>query len=641
MIKKITLAFALCFAFMQFTVAQTLLTEGFEGATFPPTGWESFIGANGLGTVQNWIQEGAVQNTGSFSARNSYENVSGGIAEDWLVTSQIDLTSASNTELSFYSSQRFGDEYGSTYEVRVSTASQTTHADFTSVASYIESTVGGTSSFELRTVDLSAYDGMMIYIAFVHLNDDGDEWWIDDIKVRSPFNLDAELESASLNRYSLTSVDNQVSFDVKNDGVTAITSLDISWYDGTNNYSENFNVNIASGQTQTINHSTQVNYSTIEEKSIVVTIDNVNGTADDEAGNNSQTLQFNTISQSGTKAVLIEEATGTWCPWCPRGAVGLEYMATTYPNSVIAVAVHNTNSNASSADPMTLPEYDSGIAQYIGGYPSGVVDRTIGDVDPGQTTLQAAYDIQINEVVPVDLTTSATMAGNNLTISTSANFYTNYSNANFRLGVIITEDGLSGTSAGWAQANNYAGGSNGPMGGYENLGNPVPASQMVYDHVGIALLGGFNGQAGSVPSTITANNSISYDFNYTIPAASDEDNMHIVVVLIDQASGSIVSASQSSVAQALSTEEFAGIDSVRIYPNPTKDRIHIAFEAVNRDYKVTVSDMLGRTVISKSYEGLFGNQNIELPVSQLNAGHYIMNINDGNGSYSSKFIVNK
>ena len=641
MIKKITLLLTFCLASMQFVTAQTILNEGFEGATFPPAGWATFIGTNGLGTVQNWIQEGAVQNTGSFSARNSYENVTGGIAEDWLVTSQIDLTNASNTELSFYSSQRFGTDYGSTYEVRVSTASQTTHADFTSVASYIESTVGGTSAFELRTVDLSAYDGMMIYIAFVHLNDDGDEWWIDDIRVRSPFNLDAELESVSLNRYSLASVDNQISIDVKNDGLTTINSLDITWSDGTSNYSENYSVNIASGQTQTLNHSTQVNYSTIEEKSITVTIDNVNGVADNNAANNSQTVQFNTMLQSGTKAVLIEEATGTWCPWCPRGAVGLEYMATTYPNTVIAVAVHNTNPNAASADPMTLPEYDSGIAQYIGGYPSSVIDRTIGDVDPGQSTLLSAYNAQINEIVPVDLTTSASIVGSDLTISANANFYTNFSNANFRLGVIITEDGLSGTSAGWAQANNYAGGGNGPMGGYENLPNPVPASQMVYDHVGIALLGGFNGQAGSVPLTINVNNSISYDFNYTIPATSDQDNMHIVVVLIDNANGSIVSASQSSVNQALSTEEFTGIDSMKIYPNPANDKIHIAFQAVNSDYKVTVTDMLGRTVINKSYEGLFGNQNIELPVSQLNAGHYIMNINDGNGSYSSKFIVNK
>jgi len=91
MIKKITLLTAICFAFMQFTVAQTILSEGFEGSTFPPTGWTAYAGTNGLGTTEEWVQATA-PNTGSFAAANQYENVTGGIAEDWLGTSQIDLT---------------------------------------------------------------------------------------------------------------------------------------------------------------------------------------------------------------------------------------------------------------------------------------------------------------------------------------------------------------------------------------------------------------------------------------------------------------------------------------------------------------------------------------------------------------------
>ncbi len=639
MIRKITLLLTLCFACSQITTAQTLLTEGFEGATFPPAGWTTFIGTNGLGTAQDWFQATA-PNSGTYSAANQYENVTGGIAEDWLVTSQIDLTSSTNTELLFYSTQSYGTDYGSTYEVKVSTTSQTNHGDFTTVASYNESNVG--AGFTLQTVDLSAYDGMMVYIAFVHFNDDGDNWIIDDIEVRSPLSVDAKIDGANLNRYSLTSTDNPLSVDVNNNGSTTITSLDISWNDGTNNYSESFSVNIAPGATQTINHSTQISYSSIEEKNITVTIDSVNGGADGDSANNSQILPFNTMTQSGTKAVLIEESTGTWCGWCPRGTVGLEYMATTYPNSVVAVAVHN-------ADPMTVSAYDSGLVGVIGsGWPNSGVDRKLNGVDPGQSSLQSAYNTQIAELVPVDLMTSATQVGNDLTITAQANFYTNFSAANLRFGVIITEDGVTGTGDGtnanqqdYDQVNYYSGGSNGPMGGYENLSDPVPATQMVYDHVGRALLGGFNGQVGSIPALITAGDNVSYDFNYTIPATSNQNNMHIVVVLIDQATGSIVSSTQSSVTQALSVEEVSGIDSIKIYPNPAKNHINIAFEASNGDYNVTVTDMLGRTVLTKSYEGLFGNQNIELPVSQLNAGHYIMNIDDGNASYSSKFVVNK
>ena len=638
MIKKITLAFMLCFALSQFSTAQTLLSEGFEGAAFPPAGWTSFIGTNGLGTTNNWIQA-TVPYTGDYAAANQYENVVGGIAEDWLVTSQIDLSTSSNTELLFYTTQSWTTNYGSTYEVKVSTNSQTTHADFVTVATYNETNFGTT--YELKNVDLSAYDGMMVYIAFVHYNDDGDNWIIDDVEVRSPYNLDAKIDSASLDRYSLTSTDNQLSIDVTNNGITAITSLDISWNDGTTNYSENFSINIAPGATETINHSTQVNYGAVVEKNITVTINSVNGGADEDSSNDSLSKQFNTVSQSGTKVVFIEEATGTWCGWCPRGAVGLDYMTSTYPDTVVGVAVHN-------ADPMAVSEYDAGIGQYISGYPSGVVDRTYGDVDPSQTSLQTAYDALNAEIVPVDLSAGATQSGNILTISAQANFYTTFSAANYRLGVIISEDGVTGTGDGtnvnnqdYDQVNYYSGGGNGPMGGYENYTDPVPATQMVYNHVGRAVLGGYNGQINSVPAVINDGDSVSYDFTYTIPATSDQANLHIVVVLIDSTDGSIVGASQRSVAQALSVEDVSGIDSIKLYPNPATDILNIAFQAGNGDYNITITDMLGRTVINNNYKGLFGAQNIELPVSQLNAGHYIMNINDGNASYSTKFVISK
>jgi len=641
MIKKITFFLSLCVACTQVISAQTLLSEGFEGAAFPPTGWTSFIGTNGLGTTNNWIQVEA-PNTGTYAAANVYENVTGGIAEDWLVTSQIDLTSATNTELLFYSAQSYSPNFGSTYEVKVSSSSQTNHADFTTVAAYDETNVG--NGYELKTIDLSAYDGMMVYIAFVHFNDYGDNWIIDDIEVRSPLSLDAKLNNVSLNRYSLTSVDNQLLLDVNNNGANAITSIDISWNDGTSNYSENFNVNIAPGQTETINHSTPINYSSVQEKDITVTITSVNGSTDGDSTNNALNTKFNTLSQAGTKAVFIEEATGTWCGWCPRGAVGMDYMAATYPETTVLVAVHN-------ADQMEVAAYDAGIGNYIAGYPSGVVDRKIGNVDPSQTSLQTVYNSQISELVPVDLTESAVQVGNNLTITAQATFYSNFSSAgtNYRLGIIITEDGVTGTGDGtntnqldYDQVNYYSGGGQGPMGGYEVLPDPVPATQMVYNHVGRALLGGFNGEAGSIPAVITDGQTVSYDFNYTIPATSNVDNINIVTVLIDQTDGSIVGASESSVTQALSIETVAaGINSIKVFPNPAKDQINIAFAAGNGGYKITVTDMLGRTVLSKTYEGLLGNQNIALPVSHLNAGHYIMKINAGSASYSTKFIVSE
>ncbi|MEZ4796459.1 MAG: choice-of-anchor J domain-containing protein [Flavobacteriaceae bacterium] len=195
--KKITLLFILLTAFSFQSNAQ--LTEDFEGGVVPPAGWARFIGTNGLGTAQDWILETAGVNSGANATRSRYENVTGGLAEDWLVTSQIDLTSVTNSELRFFTRQQFNSNYGSQFEVRVSTNTQTTHADFSAtVATWDETTLNATYNvYEEKVVDLSAYDGSMIYVAFVHINDDGDSWYLDDISVTAaslcsaPTSLDA------------------------------------------------------------------------------------------------------------------------------------------------------------------------------------------------------------------------------------------------------------------------------------------------------------------------------------------------------------------------------------------------------------------------------------------------------------------
>ncbi len=152
--------------------------EGFEGSVFPPQCWTSFRGTNGLGTVWDWKQNSAgYQGQGAYI---QYETVSGGNAEDWLVTAQLSLPSASAT-LSFYEKQSYDDDYGSTYAIKISTTSQTDIASFTDVLSYGESDF--TRIYTQRTIDLSDYAGQTVYIAFVMTNNDGDDWYIDNVKV--------------------------------------------------------------------------------------------------------------------------------------------------------------------------------------------------------------------------------------------------------------------------------------------------------------------------------------------------------------------------------------------------------------------------------------------------------------------------
>lgn len=178
--KKITQCLLLLWGFTAF--AQ--FPESFETAV-PPTGWASFRGANGLGTDFDWAAStvAAFVQDGAQSAFVRYEDVDGGLAEDWLVTPMHTVT-APNTLLTFYQRQQYTVDYGTTYDIKVSTTSQTDIASFTTVLSQTEADLNLTT-MTLKSVDLSAYVGQPIYIAFVMTNDDGDNWAIDNVNMES------------------------------------------------------------------------------------------------------------------------------------------------------------------------------------------------------------------------------------------------------------------------------------------------------------------------------------------------------------------------------------------------------------------------------------------------------------------------
>ncbi|MCF6298146.1 MAG: fibronectin type III domain-containing protein [Flavobacteriaceae bacterium] len=173
--QKITFLFTMLLVIIFSWQAQAQFPESFE-ATVPPTGWASFIGTNGEGTARNWTSS-IIANSGAQAAFVRFENVPNS-AEDWLVTPQFTPT-AGTPILTFMQRQAFSLPFGTTYTVRVSSASQTTHADFTIIDTQAEGDFS--TIYNAHNIDLSAYIGTPIYLAFVMQQDDGDNWYIDDV----------------------------------------------------------------------------------------------------------------------------------------------------------------------------------------------------------------------------------------------------------------------------------------------------------------------------------------------------------------------------------------------------------------------------------------------------------------------------
>jgi hypothetical protein len=493
---------------------------------------------------------------------------------------------------------------------------------------YEETLSAGETMFG-RTVDLSAYAGQTIYILFRHYNcTDENALVLDNVVVKNLQLNDASVDGVALNRYAQMSTNNTLAVSVKNEGYNAITSLQINWNDGADHIQTINGLNIAPGATTNVNHPTAVNYATAVEENIAVTISQVNTVADADPSNNTGSAKINTVSVLEEKSVVIEEGTGTWCQWCPRGAVAMDYMVNTYPVDFIGIAVHN-------GDPMTVAEYDNGAN--FSGFPGSNVDRALMDQSVSQNAFVAAYNARKDLIVPAGISVAATGAGNNVSIVATATFRTPLAAANYRLGVIVIEDGVTGTTSGYNQSNAYAGGANGAMGGYESLPNPVPAAQMVYDHVGRALLGGYNGQAGSVPAVITDGQVVNYTFNYTVPGTSTRANMHAVAVLIDQTNGEIVNAIQGPLSLAsLGEIETIGME---VYPNPATDEVNVKFVGTGGDYQIVITDLAGRQMSATSLVNVTGAQSIALPISGFGAGNYLVTIAKDGASYTQNLIV--
>lgn len=627
--KKSLLAFSALFS-VGSAFSQVVLSENFDAGTTLPAGWAQY-NVDGLTPASNvsymgtnaWVvRANSATGTGNHLVSTSWYNPAG-VSNDWVVSPSIAVPNSTGFMCQF-DVMAPDAQFLDGYKVYVSTTGNTV-ADFTNPA--VLTVAAAPNTYTTQSFSLDAYQGSNIYIAIQNNSNDKFLLFVDNFVVRKPMNDDAMLLSSSLNRYSLTNTNNTLSMQVKNDGANAITSLTVDWNDGTA-HSSVISTNIAPGATATVNHPTAVNYATVVEEDLNITITAVNGNSD--ATDNTSSNKINTVSVNSPKVVLIEEGTGTWCGWCPRGAVAMEHMTDTYPNTFAGVAVHN-------GDPMTVTAYDD--AAGISAFPGANVDRALLGVDVSTQDFENFYNDRIDLISPAGLGIQTGGSGNAVTVTVNATFRTVFAASNYRLGVIITEDNVTGTGTGYAQVNYYSGGAN-PLNGaghnWQTAPDPVPAADMEYDHVGRALLGGYMGQTGSVPAAITDGQVASYTFNYTVPGTSNRANMHAVAVLIDQNTGEVVNAKQISLA-TLGLAEASTIN-MEVFPNPASDFVNVKFEGQGGDYTVSIIDLAGRTVASKVVTGA-GATAVEVPVAGLVAGNYLISVANETGSYTQKLMV--
>ena len=359
------------------------------------------------------------------------------------------------------------------------------------------------------------------------------------------------------------------SVEVTNLGLDHITSFDIDFdYNGII-ITENI-----SGVNMITNDVYQVDF--INSISLIggtntgtATVYNVNGLGQDDNPNDDIiTTQITAVTPAPGKLVIGEEVTGTWCAYCPLGAVALNWMDHYYEDYWQGIAIHN-------GDPMVDPPYDNGMAPFIVGYPSGVIDRGLAVIPAAFGTLE--QDFLQRVVIPPTgiITNGAELNGNILTVSLTVDFQIAVS-GNYKLACIIVEDSVTGTSPSYSQANAYSTGLQGPIidvdgTDWANLPPLVPASQMVYRHVGRRIAPSFTGEPLSSTSYNAGDNE-AICFDFTLAPTWDQSQISIMGMLIDH-NNRVDNGSSSSLIDAIDV----GLDTsciFSIYTFPSWDCIN-------------------------------------------------------------------
>ena len=213
--RKITfLLFALLFSFVGYSQFPTPGTEGFENTTGPALAtpiasspWNLGTGATGnqWAVFDNGVPAPAAgQIRWNRALTNFYSGTQaafinrkqigiGNTSADYLATPLV--TVPSNGQLLFYTRTGLNNTNAVNYLIKVNTittaASQTIVANYTNTEqTWNETTIAAVYNvYELKTVDLSAYAGQQIYIAFVKEYTQptatlaGNSWYIDEVKL--------------------------------------------------------------------------------------------------------------------------------------------------------------------------------------------------------------------------------------------------------------------------------------------------------------------------------------------------------------------------------------------------------------------------------------------------------------------------
>lgn len=472
-----------------------------------------------------------------------YKNA--GKSNDWMVTEGIDIKS--EKAVLRWRSRASDKDYRDGMAVYVSEKG-TNVDDFDTSAPVYQAKKENYTWIE-HTVDLCAYKGKKVYIAFVNNSTDANCLYVDDIFVGVPSKVNMSLDLA---RVSKTYGDIFVSGNAFATDKQTHKGFSVGYRVNGKTVEQTFDQTITADGKTAFTLDTPLHI----ERNQTIDYDAWIKCDGDSTGISSKVSAY-------PLKLVSEEVTGTWCGYCIRGIVGMKTMNDKYPDTFIGIAIHN-DSNTKWPDAMAagVEDYHDYIYNSCGitGYPHCVFSRNPNySIDPQY--MEKCYTAIMSEAdnyTGIELKAQYNKNTGKIDTNTDIYFAKKQSNTNYKLAYVIVENNVHRTHAelglaenepsGYDQNNYYGNNAQGvEMGGYEKMGSTVRAEQIWYNDVARSIYPTPQGEEGIIPADIAEGDHFSNEVSLDIPTnVLNSANTEVIVLLLEK-NGIIVNADKVKI----------------------------------------------------------------------------------------------
>lgn len=269
---------------------------------------------------------------------------------------------------------------------------------------------------------------------------------------------------------------------------------------------------------------------------IEITITKVNGVENESA----QNFVGGSLDSSDTgfeHNVLVEEFTGTWCGWCPRGIVGMAYMHEKYGNDgFIGIAGHYN-------DVMQSSSYVNVVNAFSNGFPSGVVDRYYM-INPSAEDLEMYYLFlrQYPSFAGIDVTASYSAEENVVKVKSSVEFALDVDKAPYQLAFVLIENEVGP----YMQTNSFATSKEEYLEGWSNAASKVST---IFNEVARDIVDPF-GISGSLPYSIKKGEVYEYEAELSVKDVNDINNCEVVAMILNAEEYNVLNSAKTILSNA-------------------------------------------------------------------------------------------